>query len=39
MIRMQKKIPITLDCITETTVENRAALPFPAPSSLATLTL
>ena len=39
MMRMQKVSPMRVDCTTDTTVANLAALPFPAPSSFATLTL
>lgn len=38
-ISTQKKRPMTVDCATETFVANFAALPLPAPSSFATLTL
>lgn len=39
IINMVKKMPITVDCTTDTSAANLAASPFPAPSSLATLTL
>lgn len=35
----KKTMPIAVEVTTETTVENLAAFPLPAPSSLATLTL
>lgn len=35
----KKKMPIAVDCTTQTFVANFAACPFPAPSSFATLTL
>ena len=38
-IKTQKKSPITVEYDTDTIVANFAALPLPAPSSLATLTL
>lgn len=39
MINTQKKSPIIVEVITETFVANFAALPLPAPSSFAILTL
>lgn len=39
MMITHKMRPINVDCATDTMVANPAPLPFPAPSSFATLTL